>query len=116
MKSVFTQADWDAGFAFANSLYSYDVFLQAVAKFPAFCNETNTGQDLDTSCKRELAALFAHIVQETGANAPNWGELWKQGLYWVEEIACAGENGACPGYTTGSGSWATTAWPPVGNK
>jgi len=45
-----------------NAIYTYDSFLKAVAKFPAFCNEANGGTlTEDQACKRELAALFAHI-------------------------------------------------------
>jgi len=51
-------------------MYTYDSFLKAIAKFPYFCGENgHIGNyfinDLD-SCKREVAALLAHIVQETG--------------------------------------------------
>lgn len=38
---LFTQGDWDRGFPLADSVYSYDEFLQAVAKFPYFCSESN---------------------------------------------------------------------------
>jgi hypothetical protein len=41
--------------------------LRAVAKFPMFCNEvSDTSISLDDSCKRELAALLAHIKVTTG--------------------------------------------------
>ena len=48
---------------FPSSVYSYDNFLKAVAKFPAFCNETNKprGYNIDNTCKSEIAAFFAHI-------------------------------------------------------
>ena len=39
--SLFSQADWDRGFPLADPIYTYTDFLRAVAKFPAFCNETN---------------------------------------------------------------------------
>jgi hypothetical protein len=39
---LFSSADWDRGFPQANEIYTYDNFLKAVAKFPAFCNEKNT--------------------------------------------------------------------------
>lgn len=44
--------------------YSYDNFLRAVAKYPAFCNESAHGDSvvqLDEMCKKELATLFAHM-------------------------------------------------------
>ena len=48
---------------FPDSVYSYDSFLKAVAKFPSFCDETNNplGYNLDDTCKRELAAFFANV-------------------------------------------------------
>ena len=54
---------------FPKSVYSYDNFLKAVAKFPAFCNETNKpkGYNLDDTCKSEIAAFFAHIKTSSTA-------------------------------------------------
>ena len=48
-----------------NKIYSYDAFLQAAAKFPAFCGENNNLalNDLQT-CGRELAAILAHTIVE----------------------------------------------------
>ena len=58
---LFSSADWDRGFPQADKIYTYDNFLKAVAKFPAFCNEKNTDKlTLDQVCKRELAGIFAH--------------------------------------------------------
>jgi len=58
---LFTQGDWDRGFPLANAVYSYDEFLQAVAKFPYFCSESNLDNyTLDEVCMRELSTLFAH--------------------------------------------------------
>jgi len=50
--------------------YSREGFLKAVAKFPKLCGENNREDetDLDT-CKREIAAIFAHFAQETGKNS-----------------------------------------------
>lgn len=72
--SIISQSDWDYLFPIANSLYSYDSFLMAVAKFPGFCGENMT--DLD-SCKRELATFFAHTTHECGKESgsgsyPEW--------------------------------------------
>lgn len=51
----------------AHEHYTYEAFLRAVAKFPAFCNESNgpLNYDLDSTCKREIAALFAHMMNES---------------------------------------------------
>ena len=56
---------WEALFPYRNELYTYDGFLEAVGKFPAFCGESNLAtyhKDLDMTCKRELATLFAHFA------------------------------------------------------
>jgi len=59
--SIFDEDDWKRGFPLADPVYTFNNFLKAAAKFPHFCNETNvTGQDLETACRRELAAVFAH--------------------------------------------------------
>ena len=41
-----------------NPAYTYTSFLQAVGMFPAVCRATST-------CRRVLAALFAHMMQES---------------------------------------------------
>ena len=90
--SIFDEIRWDQGFPLADPIYTYDNFLKAAAKFPNFCNETNTqGHSLDTACRRELAAIFAR-GQETGKRDPAEGEFWTQALYWVQEIRCNGTN------------------------
>lgn len=59
--------DWDFLFPIRADLYEYEGFLHAVGKFEAFCGESNLDDyDLDATCARELAALFAHFGQETG--------------------------------------------------
>jgi hypothetical protein len=65
----FSLADTGAGLTYEN-------FLKAVAKFPYFCDEHNAEevglntQDIEETCKRELATLFAHIAYESGSNDP----------------------------------------------
>ena len=39
--SLLPEAQWDIVFPSANAVYTYEKFLKAVGKFPAFCNETN---------------------------------------------------------------------------
>ena len=61
VKSVFSAEQWQQGFPHANAVYSYNDFLKAVAKFPAFCNDNNLpGYSAEDACKRELACIFAH--------------------------------------------------------
>lgn len=102
------ESSWDTAFPHRNPLYTYDDFLKAVGKFPAFCNETNlAGKTLDESCKRELSTLFAHWGQETGARDPGRGEFWTQALYYVSEI-CS-QTGSCSEYK--SYNWSNDVWP-----
>lgn len=93
---------------FRNAIFTFEEFLTAVSKFPAFCGEKSTaGQaasftDLQM-CKKELAAFFAHVVQETGLDRPgavvpigsssaglSIFETWRQGLFYVNEFSCGG--------------------------
>jgi hypothetical protein len=62
--SNFPESTWDNWTSNANSIYTYELFLKAVSKFPAFCGETNgpLGYSLDETCKREIATLFAHMT------------------------------------------------------
>ena len=76
-------------FPYKNDLYTYTSFLQAVAKFPAFCGESKPEFDATWTCGRELATLFAHFTQETGYNDENKPEpTWKQALYHIGEMRC----------------------------
>lgn len=110
--------DWDYFFPMRNELYTLDGFFKAVGKFPAFCGENNREQsDLET-CKREVATLFAHFVQESSYNS-NWlvsqgTALFRQGLYYINELGChpgsAGEGSAACNYIWGG--WSNDAWPP----
>jgi len=68
IKKIFPKTSWESQFTEIDSkFFTYETFLQSVAEFPAFCNETNVNEDLDVACKRELATFFAHVTQETGA-------------------------------------------------
>jgi hypothetical protein len=64
------QEDWDWFFPIRNEIYTLDGFLKAVGKFPKLCGENRRPgvSDLDT-CKREIATLFAHFIQETSFNS-----------------------------------------------
>ena len=70
---IMTEEKWnDDLFPYRNDGYKYKYFLRAVAQFPKFCAERkleNAYANLKnetTACKRELAALFAHITYESG--------------------------------------------------
>jgi len=61
--TVFPESTFNSWSSSKNAIYTYDSFLKAVAKFPAFCNESNGSaySSENDFCKRELAALFAHM-------------------------------------------------------
>jgi len=64
---LFPETKYDFVVPERNELYTYDGLMRAIGKFPAFCGESNLDNyDLDQTCKRELAMLFAHFNQETG--------------------------------------------------
>lgn len=69
IKNIFTQDDWNEVFAHANSIYTYDMFLNVVKYYPYFCNESNDcnhynscheEDKYEAACKKELAGLFAN--------------------------------------------------------
>jgi len=103
-----------------NEFYTLDGFLKAIGKFPAFCGENNReGQSDLLTCKREVATLFGHFVQESSYNS-NWVEehdgipLWQQGLYFINELGC-GPGTAGDGHPSCDymwGGWSDIAWPP----
>ena len=65
--STFSQENWNTLFPYALSVYTYQGFLQAAAKYPMFCNEYIDETQLDYACKKELATFFAHTTQETAS-------------------------------------------------
>ena len=88
-----------------------------MAKFPAFCNETNLpGWSVEMTCRRELASIFAHWGQETGLRDPSEGEFWTQALYWVQEIRCNGTNDATCDYIETNWTADSDAWPATPGK
>ncbi|WP_051304668.1 glycoside hydrolase family 19 protein [Chitinilyticum litopenaei] len=109
VERIVPAARFDYLFALRNARYSYTNFLKAVAKFPAFCQTYSDGRNSDAICSKLLATMFAHMVQETGANT-TWldgiGAIdtpkWRQGLYWVEEVAYQ-NNPNLSGYTDSCG-------------
>ena len=87
VNDIFPEEYWDIAFPLADEVYTHENFLKAVAKFPAFCNETNlSDMSLEESCRKELSTMFAHWGQETGKRDPSEGDFWTQGLYYVDEI------------------------------
>ena len=69
--NVLSKEIWEYILPLRNAVYSYEEFLVAVSKFPAFCGEKGThGQASalsdDEICKKEISALFAHAVHATG--------------------------------------------------
>ena len=61
-----------------NAFYTYAAFGEAVRNFPSFCGEGTADDRL-----RDVAALFAHTIQETGGNVSDPSS----GLVHIEEIA-----------------------------
>jgi hypothetical protein len=104
-----SESDWDKLFPIRKPLYKYEGFLKAVAKYPAFCGESNLANyDDEDTCARELSTLFAHFNQETGlhdadSKSPESKGVpeWQQALYWVTEIRCTKELGGQAAGTSG---------------
>ncbi len=80
--------------------YTYRGFLQAVAKFPAFCGDYSDGRNAEAICRKSLATMFAHFAQETGGHelaprarvAPGPGVGAEMG--WTEQMR-GGYNAEC---------------------
>lgn len=66
VESIVTMEDWDYLFPQRSSEYTYDNFLKATGKFPAFCGDYEDGRDAELICRKSLATMFAHFAQETG--------------------------------------------------
>ncbi|QLG89895.1 chitinase [Chitinibacter bivalviorum] len=101
VEGIVSKAKWDYYFAVANPSYTYPRFLQAVAKFPAFCGDYTDGRNADEICRRSLSAMFAHFAQETGGHSTVEFPVpeWRQALVYVREMGCS-ETGTGCGYNT----------------
>jgi len=83
-------------FAARDASYTYQRFLQAVAKFPAVCDDYGDGRNADAICRHSLATMFAHFGQETGDhNASSPLPQWRQGLKYLRELGCDETGGGC---------------------
>ncbi|WP_273431966.1 glycoside hydrolase family 19 protein [Chitinibacter tainanensis] len=101
VEAILPKAKWDYYFSKAHPSYTYTRFLQATAKFPAFCGDYTDGRNADEICRRSLAASFAHFAQETGGHSvEQYGNPeWLQALVHVREMGCTEEGTGC-GYNT----------------
>ncbi len=87
LSSILSSADFAAMFPNRNSLYAYDGLIAAAHAYPAFASEGTATQRL-----QEVAAFLANIGHETTGGwetAPGGPYAW--GLYWTEELGCAGK-------------------------
>ena len=112
VESLMSSADFQYFFPKRAPEYTYRKFLQAVAKFPAFCGDYDDGRDADWICRKSMAIAFAHFAQETGGHAAGWDVAeWRQGLFHVREMgwnegARGGYNGEC-----NPNVWQGQTWP-----
>ncbi|SNY65424.1 Chitodextrinase [Enterobacter sp. CC120223-11] len=110
VERIITADKWETFFPHRDPAYTYENFLKAVGKFPILCGE---GEDADAVCKKTLATMFAHFVQETGEHASQSDVAqWQQGLHWVREMGLD-ENtfDKYTGATCDPDTWQGKAWP-----
>ncbi len=118
VEHVFPFEQWTFLTQMAAPEYSYERFLRAIGKFPAFCGDYTDGRNADEICKKSIVTAFAHFAQETGGHIsvdntsdnPDGLEEWQQALVHVREM---GWSEGQPGYTTGCGQndWQNKRWP-----
>ncbi len=104
--SLFSRQQFEQLFPHRNKVYTYDAFITAAKAFPLFCGEGSIAVR-----KKELAAFWANVCQETGGGwdgAP--GGKYKWGLVFTEEQAC--KDGHCTQYNTAG----TSKYNPVAGK
>ncbi len=113
VESLLPSTKWDYLFADREESYTYQRFLQAVAKFPAVCQTYTDGRDSDAICRRSLATMFAHFAQETGGHNPGTATPeWRQGLVYLREMGCSESGNGC-GYNVecNPAIWQGQTWP-----
>ncbi len=113
VEAILPEQSWQFLFPMRAPQYDYRKFLQAVAKFPAFCGEQQSAEQALAVCRKSLATMFAHFTQETGGHDRNASiPEWRQGLYFIREAGCSDEGSSC-GYNNncGPGTWQSEVWP-----
>jgi chitodextrinase len=114
VEGILPQTKWDSlMFPRREATYTYQRFLQAIAKFPAVCGTYTDGRDSEAICRKTLATMFAHFAQETGGHNPGDSvPEWRQGLVFLRESGCT-ETGPGCGYNAecSAGNWISEAWP-----
>lgn len=89
---------------FTDPAESYKTFLTDAARFPFFCGEKGTWANPAEACQRELSALFAHAIQETGEKpVPPDEQPWQTALFYTRELGCYPDK--CTQYNTDSQSF-----------
>lgn len=113
VEQLITPEKWELFFPHRDPAYTYDNFLKAVGKFPILCGDHSDGKDADAICRKTLATMFAHFVQETGEHAAQSDVAqWQQGLHWVREMGL--DETSYDKYTGGTcdpNTWQGKAWP-----
>ena len=112
VESIINAEDWNYIFPKRSPEYTYENFLKAVGKFPAFCGDYDDGRDANQICSKSLATMFAHFTQETGGHT-TYSDVpeWRQGLVYVREMGWnenmkGGYNGEC-----NPDVWQGKTWP-----
>ena len=96
VEQIFPHSQWLYTFSQRNAAYSYEKFLQAIAKFKGFCASYTDDRDSDVICRQSLATMFAHFTQETGGHDANSSiEEWRQALVYVREAGCNENDSSC---------------------
>ena len=111
VEGILSPADWESLFPRRAPEYTYENFLKAIAKFPAFCGDYADGRDAEAICRKALATMFAHFTQETGGHTIAWAEPeWRQGLVYLRELGWSEDMpngyGLCD-----PGTWQGATWP-----
>ncbi|MPW31813.1 chitinase [Agarivorans sp. B2Z047] len=112
VESFITADEWEHLFPKRSPEYTYRHFLQAIAKYPAFCGNYDDGRDADEICRKSISTMFAHFTQETGGHTAHWDvPEWRQGLVHVREMGWdedmrGGYNGEC-----NPDVWQGQTWP-----
>ena len=90
VKKLFSEKEFNKAFPKKDRFYTYENFIKAVAKYPAFCNEFNsksTNENLDDiteACKRELSTLLTHIE----INSEGLSKKLNESCYGSSSSAC----------------------------
>ncbi|MGP9800817.1 glycoside hydrolase family 19 protein [Rheinheimera sp. NSM] len=112
IERLFDEQQFEYVFPMRAPEYTYRGFLQAAAKFPAFCGDYEDGRNAEEICSKTLAVAVAHFAQETGGHDIHSPiPEWRQALVHVREMGWSEDTANGYAGECNPNTWQGQTWP-----